>query len=179
MFGRKKKNTSNIDMSTPEGFEEVYKLHSKLLLNIAFNQLHDKTEAENIIQDVFCRLWERKDKLEIEGPVKNYLIRAIKLAVFSYIRKKVGREQLNSQIYREPEKQVSNLEDELDFNESMDKAKELVSLLPPQRQTIYRLRTEELMNNSDIANQLVISKKTVDSQLTKAVKFLRQNLKEV
>ncbi|MEM0939924.1 MAG: RNA polymerase sigma-70 factor [Bacteroidota bacterium] len=177
MFLSKRKGKNNEpDLTTSYGFEKAYKLYSKLLLNIAYNQLYDKTESENIVQDVFCRLWERKGEVKIEGPLKNYLIRAVKLAVFSYVRKKIGREQLDVQIHQNIPQHQNTVEEEVVFNDLIDKANSLVSQLPPRRQAIYRLCTEKLMSNKEIANELIISEKTVDSQLTKAVKFLRKNL---
>ncbi|MEM8939021.1 MAG: RNA polymerase sigma-70 factor [Bacteroidota bacterium] len=177
MFLSKQKGKNNEpNLTTSDGFEKAYKLYSKLLLNIAYNQLYDKTESENIVQDVFCRLWERKGEAKIEGPLKNYLIRAVKLAVFSYVRKKIGREQLDVQIHQNIPQHKNAVEEEMVFNDLIDKANRLVSQLPPRRQVIYRLCTEKLMSNKEIANELIISEKTVDSQLTKAVKFLRKNL---
>ena len=179
MFSKKRRNQEiPSDISTPERFGRIYGLYSKKLLNIAYNQLHDKTEAENIVQDVFCSLWERKNELQINGPIKNYLVRAVRLAVFSHIRKKVGREQLDLQINRNNPRYKNSVEEDVRFNELIEKTNGLVSQLPPRRQEIYRLSSEWLMTNKEIALALVISKKTVDSQLTKALKFLRKNLQK-
>ena len=165
------------DLSTLEGFEQTYFLYYKQLLTVAHNQLRNKIEAENIVQDVFCRLWERKDELMINGSIENYLMRAVKLAVFSFIKVKLGRRQLDHHIYKNIPQQRDSLEEEVRFNELVNKTNELTAQLPPRRREIYRLSTEKLMTNQEIASALAISKKTVDSQLTKALKFLRKNLR--
>ncbi|MEM9831565.1 MAG: RNA polymerase sigma-70 factor [Bacteroidota bacterium] len=178
VFSSRKSQKVDWDIRTPEGFGQIHCLYAKKLLRIAHNQLRDKTEAENIVQDVFCRLWERKDELQIDGPIKNYLIRAVRLAIFSHIRKTIGREQLDKQIYRNVPEYENSVEVDTRFNELVEKTNSLIAQLPPRRQQIYRLSNEEAMSNQEIASLLVISKKTVDSQLTKALKFLRRNLQQ-
>ena len=91
----------------------------------------------------------------------------------------MGREQLDVQINQNLPRYENAVEEKVAFNELLDKTNSLISQLPPRRQTIYRLCTEHLMSNKEIANQLIISEKTVDSQLTKAVKFLRKNLGDI
>ncbi|MEM6841823.1 MAG: RNA polymerase sigma-70 factor [Bacteroidota bacterium] len=177
-FSNRENQKTDSDIRTPDGFKHIHSLYARKLLKIAYNQLRDKTEAENIIQDVFCSLWERKDELQIDGPIKSYLIRAVRLAVFSHIRKTIGREQLDRQIYRNVPEHENSVEVDTRFNELVEKTNSLVAQLPPRRQQIYRLSNEEAMSNQEIASLLVISKKTVDSQLTKALKFLRRNLQQ-
>ena len=174
---RNSKKGQTPDLSTLEGFERIYFLYYKQLLTVAYNQLQNKTEAENIVQDVFCSLWERKDGLVISGSIENYLMRAVKLAVFSFIKVKMGRRQLDRRIFKNVMQEHNSLEEEVRFNELINKTNELTARLPPRRREIYRLSTEKLMTNQEIASALAISKKTVDSQLTKALKFLRKNLR--
>ncbi len=180
MFSRKRPNTTEPSISTSEGFGEIYDLYADKLFRIAYNQLKDKAEAENTVHDVFCRLWERKDTLQINGPVENYLVKAVKLAVLSHVRKKIGHNQVSLQVNRDTVAALSqnSLEYDFRFNELVERTNELVSELPPRCQEVYKLSQEKALTNREIASSLLLSDKTVHAHLTKAVKYLTANLRK-
>ncbi|MEM9673246.1 MAG: RNA polymerase sigma-70 factor [Bacteroidota bacterium] len=168
----------SLDITTREGFEQVYRRYAQRLLSAAYNQLRDKAEAENIVHDVFGKLWERRDEVVVNSSIENYLTRAVKLAIFSYLRVQLGRKKIDAQINGNIGQQDNSVEESIRFNELMAETNKLTSQIPPRRQQIYRLSTEQLMTNREIASVMDISEKTVDSQLTKALKFLRSNLQK-
>ncbi len=167
------------DISTAEGFEQIYNLYSEKLLRIAYNQLKDKAEAENIVHDIFCSLWERRNELQIDRPLENYLIRAVIQASMAHKRKKYGRAQVDLSIHRNTPQHVNAVEETFQFNELMERTNSLVSQLPARCQEIYKLNSERALTKEEIASVLHLSPKTVEAHLTKAVKFLKGNLQVI
>ncbi|MEM0941532.1 MAG: RNA polymerase sigma-70 factor [Bacteroidota bacterium] len=173
---KKTNTTQEPDFRTKEGFERIYNLYAEDLLIVALNQLNNPDEAENLIHDVFSSIWERRDKLQIEGEIENYLFRSVKLAVIKNIRNKSARKKLDTIILRDIPLAENTVEDYVAFNDLSEKISDLVNRLPERTQEIYRLSREEYFTNKEIATRLIISEKTVESHLTKSLKFLRTNL---
>ncbi|MEM6843343.1 MAG: RNA polymerase sigma-70 factor [Bacteroidota bacterium] len=177
MFLRKRKSEDKIpNLSTPKGFEQVYRTYVAKLCRIAANQVSDVATAQSIVQNVFSTLWERRDSLMIEGPIENYLVRAVKLKVMEHLRaQSIRRERLKDFLadYR-PASQCT--EYELDYHELLTQVNQLTEQLPSQCRRVYRLSREQGLNNKEIASTLLIAEKTVEAHLTKALAYLRRNL---
>lgn len=171
-----KSNTGRPDIRTKEGFEELYNLYAEDLLIVALNQLDSPGEAENLVHDVFCSIWERRDNIEIEGDIEHYLFRSVKLAVIKNIRNKSTRRKLDSVILSNVPVSENTVEQQVAFNDLKEKISDLVNCLPGRTQEIYRLSREKYYSNKEIATRLIISEKTVESHITKSLKFLRSNL---
>ena len=176
MFFKKKNTATEPDIRTPKGFERIYQLYAEDLFAIVLNQLNDPSEAENIVHDVFCRIWERKNELQIEGPVKNYLFRSVKLSVIKYIRNKSARKKLDAVIFKDVPQKENSVENKIEYTDLNAAINELVNRLPQRTRVIYRLSREQAFTNKEIASELIISEKTVESHLTRTLKFLRSNL---
>ena len=161
---------------THEGFERIYRKYIKKLCRIAFNQIRDEAVVQNIVHNVFCYLWESRHTLQLEGPLENYLIRAVKLAAFDHIRTKVNRKKhLESALYGyKPSKDCT--EEQVRFNELSEKINTLVERLPRKCRQVYLLSREKGLSNREIATTLSLAEKTVEAHLSKALKFLRINL---
>lgn len=159
-------------------FEMLYRKYWKKLFGICFNQTNDEQIAQEMVQDIYRSLWERRNTLEITTSIENYLVRAAKLEVMEYFRTKVNREQhlecllsdyCESDYCTEHEVSTNDLKNHVDF---------LVDRLPCRCREVYKRSREQGMNNKEIASSLLISVKAVEYHLTKALSFLRQNLKE-
>lgn len=165
-------------LSTSKGFEKVYRTHVAKLCRIAFNQVRDEDTAKSIVQNVFSTLWERRASLAIEGPLENYLVRAVKLSVMDHLRAQSIRRDRLEHFLADYCGSSHCTEDELNFNELNAKVNHLTDQLPCQCRRVYQLSREKGLNNKEIASALLISEKTVEAHLTKALKFLKANLPE-
>ncbi|MCG8319901.1 MAG: RNA polymerase sigma-70 factor [Cytophagales bacterium] len=166
----------NKSLVTHEGFERIYRKYIKKLCRIAFNQVKDETVVQNIVHNVFCSLWESRHNLHLEGPVEHYLVRAVKLAAFDYIRTKLNREKNLESALSGYNGSKHCTEEQVRFNELSEKINTLVDRLPRQCRQVYRLSREKGMSNREIASILSLAEKTVEAHLSKALKFLRVNL---
>ena len=179
MFLKKRKRKGlPLDISTREGFEQIYRTHIAGLFEIAYYRLRDEGAAKCIVHQVFCTLWERRLTLDLKGPVEHYLVRAVKLAIMDHIRIEVNRRKNLERVLADKHDSDLSTENQLNYSELLDRVSLLVDQLPPQRQQVYKLSREKGMNNKEIAASLLIAEKTVEGHLSKALKFLRLKLRE-
>ena len=159
-----------------KAFEALFRAHYPFLCHYAAMLLKDASAAEEIVQELFVRLWERREDTSIDTSVKNYLYRAVKNHCINYVRhSKIKEEYLrgvqsdqNDFSYEESESQ----------NELMQKIEESIASLPEKRREIFRLSRQEGLKYREIAARLNVSIKTVETQMGYAIKSLRELLKD-
>ncbi|MEM1406584.1 MAG: RNA polymerase sigma-70 factor [Bacteroidota bacterium] len=178
MFFRKPHISPSLDITKAQGFEEVYRKYVAKLCRIAFNQTRDESTAQSIVQNVFTQLWERRESLAIQGPIENYLVRAVKLAVMDYLRNQSKRRSHLESHLSDYCGTKHCTEELVAFNELETKVNSLTDQLPCQCRKVYELSRKKGLNNKEIASSLLISEKTVEAHLTRALKHLKVNLPE-
>ena len=167
----------NIKKGHLQSFETLFHHYYGYLCSYGekFTRNHDT--AEEIVQEFFVRLWEKREQINIESSVKNYFFRSIKNLCLNYIqhqkiidnhRKTLLKESLTDESYDD-----IYIEKELAV-----KIEESISLLPEKRREIFRLSREEGLKYHEIAKKLNISIKTVETQMSLAIKTLRDKLKD-
>lgn len=158
------------------GFEEIFKMHYKMLCNAANKILNDKDAAEDVVQDVFLKFWSKKENINIIQSVKSYLYRAT-------INTSLNHLERNKKVIRLQNTDLSNESfsvnegEELYHKELKGKIDEAINQLPPKCKVIFVLSRYEEMKYQQIADHLGISIKTVENQMGKALKMLRERLK--
>lgn len=170
------KDQIRIDENT---FLQLYESYWKKLYQIALKYLGDNFEAEEVVQELFTSLWQRKDSLILhKETVENYLVRAVRFKVSRIysdeIRKtkkvdEFAAQQVTANNHTEKQVLYSFLKEDID---------KLVTMLPERCKEVYQLSRVKGLNNKEIALDLFISEKTVENQLTKALSFLRNALKK-
>jgi RNA polymerase sigma-70 factor (ECF subfamily) len=138
----------------------------------------DKAEAEEIVQDFFFRLWERRDQIKESPSLKSYLFTSVKNRGISFI---VGKNYESRKIDELKRVMGSNLTYEQDVfvtSELQEKIKQAFEKLPPRTKEIFILSRFDDLKNDEIAQKLNISKRTVEIQISNALKILRQELKD-
>lgn len=159
-----------------QAFTEIYNRHWKQVLYYAAKKTGDISVAEDIVQDVFVSLWKRRSQLEISSEFKNYLIVSIKYRVLKFLsRERIKRlvEESNALTYDVLDDSTQQY---LDFDELRSALEELVCKLPERSALIYRMNKEEGMSHREIALQLGMSEKAVNSNLVRTKKILRARL---
>lgn len=157
-------------------FTEVYNRYWKLLFSIAANKLTCLADAEELVQEVFADLWKRRETLEIERSIKSYLSGAVKFQVYSALSKQY-RARKNKQMLVFSEKTFLTPKEQLDLKMLEQHLYNSANELPDRCRLIYKLSRETGWSNEAIASHLDISPKTVEAQLTKALKHLKTSLR--
>ncbi|ARS39350.1 hypothetical protein CA265_06675 [Sphingobacteriaceae bacterium GW460-11-11-14-LB5] len=162
--------------SNHTAFEELYNRYWKKTLSLAVHKSGDLNEAENIVQDIFVSLWNRREVLVINTSFNNYLFVSVKYRVIKFLDK------LRSiRIYQENMAVSADVLDDstqqyLDFEELRDRLEKLICALPEKTSLIYRMNKDEGMSHREIAQSLNMTEKAVNSQLVRTKKILRAGL---
>ncbi|MGB4653942.1 MAG: RNA polymerase sigma-70 factor [Bacteroidales bacterium] len=160
-----------------EIFEQIFNLYYNKLCRLAFRYVKDLPESEEIVQDFFCRLWENREKTIIKTSLNAYFSRSVvNMCLNRHRNTKMERkiiEFTGDEIQENPDVNVTIADNELD-----EKYKEALELMPPRRREIFTLSRFSGLKNSEIAEELKISQKTVEAQMTRAFKFLKEYLQE-
>lgn len=156
-------------------FTEIYKRYWKKLLTVAANKLHRMEDAEEIVQDIFVILWNRRNELRITSSVANYLAVSVKYRVIKALDKHYNKQKyINS--FLNDDLVDDSTQEWLQFNELKDQLSLMVTELPAKCRLVYQLSRESGYTQKQIARELHISEKTVEAHLGKAMKTLRTKL---
>jgi RNA polymerase sigma-70 factor (ECF subfamily) len=163
-------------MDDPSGvFESIFKQNHKALAGLAYNLIGDADAARDVVQDVFYKLWKRKESISIEPSIVAYLKQATTHASYNYIEQKKNRLKILSDVMW-PDKASSGGEPGT-YQELEAKAQRAIDKLPPKCKVIFLLSRHEQMKYREIAEHLNISLKTVENQMGIALEKLRNDLK--
>lgn len=161
-------------MSPSSQFESFYKKHHPSLVAYAIYLIGSKEDAIELVNDVFVSVWKKKDNLEISDSLKPYLFRAVKNKCINHYQKKV----IPMHDIQDIETASSSKADEqLNYKESMLRVEQVLELLPPKCKQVFMMSRIDDLSYKEIAEFLDISIKTVENQMSKALKIFRKNLK--
>lgn len=140
----------------------------------AYQRIGSRETCEELVQDIFAALWNNRDKVHIQC-LQVYLHTAVRYKVIDYIHREMVRKAVTGK-HDEILTDNSTEEDVLleDLNVALQKE---ISKLPTRCQLVFKLSRENNLSIKQVANELGISEKTVENQLSKALKLLRMNLR--
>ena len=168
-------NLINADSSAL--FENVFKAHFKNLHAYAFTIVKDDATAEEMVQQVFYKLWENKEQIKIQQSITAYLYKAVYNESLNFLRhNKVKATYRVHTAYNN--RDMENVADPAAIKELQQKIDIALSELPEQCRTIFQLSRFEELKYKNIADTLGISVKTVENQMGKALRLLRSKLSE-
>ena len=156
-------------------FEKVYKHFIRPLHLYAISILRDEDTAKGMVQNVFMRLWERKERLNFSGSIKAYLYGAVYNECLNNLRHqkvKVNHQQHVLYMTKDKVDESAGME-LLDLKEKLQQA---LNDLPEKCRTVFQLSRFEDLKYQEIADELGISIKTVENQMGKALRILRTKL---
>jgi RNA polymerase sigma-70 factor, ECF subfamily len=161
-----------------KAFEEIFHHLYNSLCNYALKYVKDTTIAEEVVSDVFFKLWKNKSQINILSSFQHYIFRAVKNQSLDYLKNKNNQNlsihEINFYVYdsyaESPEEEMSN--QELD-----NKIERAIQTLPQQCKNIFVMSREQGLKYREIAEKLNISIKTVETQMGRALKALRSFLK--
>lgn len=173
-----------------EQIKDSHQPSFRLLFDSYYRVLHayalkfvDQDCGHDIVQDLFSTIWVKREQFEINTSLHNYLFTGVRNNCLQWLEKQKVRSRYQQ------EKQIQLSIEEVNYFESQasqsllevelhNKVEEVISSLPEQCQRVFRLSRIQRIRNNEIAEQLNISPKTVEKHLTKALKIMREELKD-
>ncbi len=160
------------------GLKRLYDNHYENLYMLAVKYTRQKEVAEEIIQDVFIQLWEKRKALNITTSFKSYLSAAVKYQSINYLKSIYKKYRFTEFIPDLSANDTSGGESKVIGNELSDLLKTSINNLPPKCRIIFSLSRNLGLTYNEIAAHLRISKRTVQAQIGIALKRIRADLKD-
>lgn len=161
-----------------DSFEVLFRTYYQELCNYVYQYFHDKDTAEEIVQDLFYKLWNKKETLMIRTSIRSYLYKSAYNNTMLLLREKNTR-HVTDIIPDNAEMTTVNEPDELLQASELNKiVQSTISSMPKKVRKIFELSRFEGLKYKEIADRLSISIKTVEANMGKALKLFRKNLKE-
>lgn len=160
-------------------FAEIYNRYWKKLFTVATNKIGQPEEAEEVVQDIFISLWNRREDIIITTSLGAYLAVSVKYRVIKVLAK---RNQYNK--YAVHSQAIlpittNSTEEWFEFEELRSRLEVLVANLPEKCRLVYKASREAGFSQKQIAQEFGISEKTVEAHIGKALKSLRTGLGQI
>lgn len=168
--------TSRIKKGDRLAFTQLYLRYHRMVYIIAYKYLYDTYRAEDAVQWLFLRIWEVRDQLREEVPIKSFIHFILKNYLLNEIRNIENSHTLLNDYYRFYEESENVIEERIEAEEKSAELQKHIGNLSPQRQLICKMKIQEELSNQQIADELNISVNTVKVQYNHIIKQLRQKL---
>lgn len=160
-------------------FEALYNRYWSVMYSAAYRRVQSREIAQEIVQNVFTSLWVNRRELRIQSSLQAYLLSAVKYKVINHFEKEMVRRSYSEQLLATSTIATNFTEETILFEDLTAQLEEELANLPPRCREVFQLSRREFKTNKEIAEQLGISEKTVENQLTKALKILKSGLREI
>lgn len=153
-----------------QAFDALFEHYSALIYRFAYSYLKSRPDAEEIVQECFLKIWEKRRHLRVDMPLKAYLFTTAHNAILNQLRQQQQRNRFQAYSAGLAPGHVGN---EVEFKELESLYRAALEQLPSKRREIFILSRQQGLSYPEIAQQLNLSVKTVEAQMTQALKFLR------
>ncbi len=157
-------------------FDVIFHHYSKRIYQIAIGLLKDEALAEDIVQDVFLKLWLKRENVDPELTFDNYIFTVTYNTIHNVIKRHSIKTRKVARLLQEAPEFTDDTDADLVYNELSELASKVIEKLPPKRKTVYKLSRQEGMKIREIAEKLNISKRTAENHLARALKYLKEEL---
>jgi RNA polymerase sigma-70 factor (family 1) len=165
-----------ISKGDKNAFEQLFVRYYARLVVFAGRFVDDDDTARELVQDVFVAFFEKRESIAIHTSLKSHLYQSVRNRCLNHIKRERLVNSHHQTIY------LNNRDDEAYFESSIEQTEleaqifGLIKALPQKCREVFEMSRFEGIKNDDIAEKLQISKRTVETQISKALKFLRDNL---
>lgn len=158
-----------------KAFDALYHRYAKKLMAFALTFFADQAIAEEAVQEIFIRIWEKRRELDESKSFKSYLFQAVKFYMFNFIRDR--KESCSYEDVSEATFRTENpVEEMLHYEELEATAKLLIAKLPQVQQQVFRLNKLEGLTTQEIAEKMNLSKRTIEHHIYLATKTVKSEL---
>jgi len=156
-------------------FTKLFDLYWQSMFTAAKAIVMDESVAKDIVQDIWLNLWQKRKKLDIEN-FEGYIFKSVNYGCFKFLRDNKFNTAQSKAIASLQFTVASEVENKHNLEDTQLVIETALTALPPRCQQIFRLSRFQAVSNDEIAVQLGISKRSVENQMSIALKFIKQNL---
>lgn len=161
-----------------DAFLEVYNHYHPALYHYVLRFVKSPAIAEDVLQDVFLKIWEIRSRINPEFSFKAYLYRICRNSVFKLLKKMAVDENLRVQVMQHFAQSIADADLKILWQQYEEILHAAINSLSPQRQKVFRLCREEGKSYEQVANELGISRNTVKEHMVLAMKFIREHFEQ-
>jgi len=158
-----------------ESFNELFETHYSRYLSFARGLLRDPDAAEDVVQNVFMKLWIARARIDEERSVHNFLLVAIRNEIFNHMRQRYNAKRWDIEL-PDVEDKYADIDLKYSFTETEAHMHRIIERMPPQRKVVFNLSRTEHLSNAEIAQLLHISQRTVEKHIEQALRQLRTTI---
>jgi RNA polymerase sigma-70 factor (family 1) len=163
-------NVLSIKNGSVKAFELAYHFWSGKIYTFILKQCHSEEIAEEVVQLVFIRLWEKRGNLSLEHSLSSQLFRMSKTIFIDELRKTANSRKFQERLQHS---EIAFTENTLEHKEALEIVYQAIDQMPPVRKQIFMMSRMEHLSYNEIAAKLSISPKTVENHIALALKYLR------
>jgi RNA polymerase sigma-70 factor (family 1) len=164
------------NVSSEAEFAKIYRAFWRKLYGMAYNLVRDKATAQELVQDVFVKLWFKKDELAHIADAEAYLFRCLRNKVYDHFDSVASTKRLSQNVLKNFSEEQYAVDETIAFNEAMEVITEELEKMPEKTRVIFRMSKFGRYTNDEIASEMHLSAKSVEYHITQAVKKLRVRL---
>lgn len=157
-------------------FEQLFRDQYPVLCGYARKYLDDVDQAEEVVQEMFFNFWQKRKEVDINTSIEAYLFRSVRNSCLNYLKHLKIREEHRLATNHEIRQKEQEIHDNVVVLELQERIENVIDQLPPERKKIFKMSRYEELKYKEIADQLNLSVKTVEGQMSKALKHLRLHL---
>lgn len=169
---------NRVKQGDEKAFESLFKFYYQRLCNYAYSMVVDTAEAEEVVQQVFINIWDKRENIFIDTSFQSYVYRAVNNTCLNKIKQRKVYSLHHENIKQELPKSIDSTSENILSDELRGAINDAVDMLPEQCRLVFQMSRFEGKKHQEIADELELSIKTVENQIGKALKHMREHLRE-
>ena len=164
--------------SSQDAFKQLFDRYSQKLYHFALSYLKSDSDSEEIVQEVFLKIWENRDHLQSDKSFKSYLFTIAFNAIKKRFNKKLKEDRYKHDFFDWLSEENPEIEEKIEYELLLNKLDSLINEFPEKRKKIFLLRKKEGKSILEIAELMEISPKTVKNQITAGMNSLKRSFQD-
>ncbi len=161
-----------------DAFDQLFQLYGQRLYDFALKYLKSESEAEEMVQVIFVRLWENRKSLRSEYSFKSYLYTVTLNQIRKFFNKRAISLKYMAYLKDNMSEADNQMSDSIDYGSMLRRIDEIIDKFPERKKQIFLKSRKEGKTSKEIAQELNISVGTVDNQISDALRIIREVLKK-
>ena len=171
-----KELVESLQRGDANAFDKLFGKYANRLYSFGLKYLRSKEDAESLVQGVFLKVWENREKLKKESSFQSYLFTIAYNDICNIFRKRATERQYSEKLTIELSGNMLKPDDRADYKSVLEQVDRLIEQLPEQQKAVFLKSRKEGLSSREIAAELNLSPGTVDNYISAATKFLRSRL---